>query len=123
MELKETFQKVKAASKTLGLLTDEQRNEILQAVADAIIAETPALLAANAEDLAKMDKANPLYDRLQLTEQRLGGYRFGYETRKYPALTARKSSERQNTRKWFAPAASCRSIRSYRHDLRGYVLT
>ena len=71
MELKETFQKVKAASKTLGLLTDEQRNEILQAVADAIIAETPALLKANAEDLSKMDKANPLYDRLQLTEQRL----------------------------------------------------
>ena len=71
MELKETFQKVKAASKTLGLLSDEQRNEILQAVADAIIAETPALLQANAEDLDKMDKANPLYDRLQLTEQRL----------------------------------------------------
>lgn len=71
MELKETFQKVKAASKILGLLSDEQRNEILQAVADAIIAETPALLAANAEDLAKMEKANPLYDRLQLTEQRL----------------------------------------------------
>ena len=62
---------MKAASKTLGLLTDEQRNEVLQAVADAIIAETPALLKANAEDLAKMDKANPLYDRLQLTEQRL----------------------------------------------------
>ena len=71
MELKETFQKVKKASKTLGLLTDTQRNEILQAVADAIIAETPALLKANTEDLAKMDKANPLYDRLQLTEQRL----------------------------------------------------
>ena len=71
MELKETFQKVKAARKTLGLLTDEQRNEVLQAVADAIIAETPALLKANAEDLAKMDKTNPLYDRLQLTEQRL----------------------------------------------------
>ena len=35
MELKETFQRVKAASKTLGLLNDEQRNEILQAVADA----------------------------------------------------------------------------------------
>lgn len=71
MELKDTFQKVKKASKTLGLLTDSQRNEILQAVADAIIAETPTLLQANAEDLAKMDKANPLYDRLQLTEQRL----------------------------------------------------
>ena len=71
MELKETFQKVKVASKTLGLLSDEQRNEVLKAVADAIIAETPALLAANAEDFAKMDKTNPLYDRLQLTEQRL----------------------------------------------------
>ena len=71
MELKETFQKVKTASKTLSLLSDDQRNEILQAVADAIIAETPALLKANAEDLAKMDKTNPLYDRLQLTEQRL----------------------------------------------------
>ncbi len=71
MELKETFQRVKAASKALGLLTDDKRNEILQAVADAIIAETPALLQANAEDLAKMDKANPMHDRLQLTEQRL----------------------------------------------------
>ncbi len=71
MELKGTFQKVKTASKTLGLLTDEQRNDILKAVADAIIAEIPTLLKANAEDLAKMDKANPMHDRLQLTEQRL----------------------------------------------------
>ncbi len=71
MELKGTFQKVKTASKTLGLLTDEQRNDILKAVADAIIAEIPTLLKANAEDLAKMDKANAMHDRLQLTEQRL----------------------------------------------------
>ena len=39
MILKETFQQVKAASKELGLLTDNQRNEILQAVADAIKAQ------------------------------------------------------------------------------------
>lgn len=71
MELKETFQKVKAASKTLGLLTDDMRNRILQAVADAIVAETPALLRANVDDLVRMDKANPMRDRLQLTEQRL----------------------------------------------------
>ena len=71
MELKETFQKVKAASKTLGLLSDDKRNEILQAVADAIVVNTSALLKANAEDLAKMDEANPMRDRLQLTEQRL----------------------------------------------------
>ena len=71
MELLDTFKKVKAASKTLGLLADEQRNKILKAVADAIIAEAPTLLKANEEDLAKMEKTNPLYDRLQLTEQRL----------------------------------------------------
>ena len=73
MELKETFERVKQASKSLGLLTDSQRNEILLAVADAIIANKERILKANAEDLAKMSPENPLYDRLQLTESRLEG--------------------------------------------------
>lgn len=67
----ETFIRVKKASKLLGLMTDDKRNNILNRVADAIEAETPRLLAANALDLARMDKANPMYDRLQLTEARL----------------------------------------------------
>lgn len=67
------FQAAKEASRLVALLTDEQRNQILHAVADAIVANTDKLLAANAEDLAKMDKTNPLYDRLQLTEERLAG--------------------------------------------------
>jgi len=71
MQLEETFKRVKRASKSLALLTDEQRNEILNAVADAIINNKVRILEANAKDLAKMDKANPLYDRLQLTEKRL----------------------------------------------------
>ena len=71
--LKETFQRVKRASKTLALLSDQQRNEILQAVADAILNKKERILKANAEDLAKMEKSNPLYDRLQLTESRLEG--------------------------------------------------
>ena len=73
MELKATFEKVKRASKSLALLSDEQRNEILQAVADTIITNQERILKANAEDLAKMSKENPLYDRLQLTESRLEG--------------------------------------------------
>ena len=73
MQLKETFERVKRASKSLALLTDEQRNEILNAVADAIIASQERILKANDEDLAKMEKANPLYDRLQLTPARLEG--------------------------------------------------
>ena len=73
MDLKDTFERVKRASKGLALLSDSQRNEILLAVADAIISNKERILKANAEDLAKMDKANPLYDRLQLTDSRLEG--------------------------------------------------
>ncbi len=71
MELIETFKRVKNASKGLALLTDEQRNEILNHVADSIIDNEERILAANEKDLAKMDPKNPLYDRLQLTEKRL----------------------------------------------------
>ena len=71
MELIDTFKRVKSASKSLALLTDQQRNEILQAVADAINDQQDRILAANAGDLAKMDPKNPLYDRLQLTHKRL----------------------------------------------------
>ncbi len=73
MQLKETFQRVKRASKGLALLNDKQRNEILNAVADAIINNKERILKANAQDLAKMSKDNPLYDRLQLTDSRLQG--------------------------------------------------
>ena len=73
MELKETFERVKKASKSLALLTDAQRNDVLNAVADAIIAQQARILKANAQDLAKMDPSNPLYDRLQLTKSRLEG--------------------------------------------------
>ena len=69
--MNETFQRVKRASKSLALLTDQQRNDILNAVADAIIYHKDRILAANARDLTKMSKDNPLYDRLQLTEKRL----------------------------------------------------
>ena len=71
MRLKATFERVKQASKTLAGLSDQQRNDILNAVADAIIEQQESILAANENDLAKMDSKNPLYDRLQLTPKRL----------------------------------------------------
>lgn len=61
----------KQASRSLALISDDRRNEILLAVADAITVHEDTLLAANAIDLSRMDRANPLYDRLQLTPQRL----------------------------------------------------
>ena len=71
MQLTDTFKRVKRASKQLALLSDEQRNEILRAVADAIVNQQKRILEANAQDLARMSEDNPLYDRLQLTERRL----------------------------------------------------
>ena len=72
MELIETFKKAKAASRSLALISEDLRNEILQAVADAIVDFQERILSANEKDLAKMDPKNPLYDRLQLTTKRLG---------------------------------------------------
>ena len=69
--MKEALKKTKAASRLLATISDDKRNEILLAVADAIIANKERILKANAEDLAKMDPKYPLYDRLQLTDKRL----------------------------------------------------
>lgn len=72
-DLKQTFIAVGAASRKLALLTDGEINEILLAVADAAIAQTSLILTENEKDLARMDKSNPKYDRLTLTEERLKG--------------------------------------------------
>ena len=71
MELTDTFKRVKEASKMLATISDEKRNEILLAVADSIENNIPQLIANNALDLARMDKSNPMYDRLQLNAKRL----------------------------------------------------
>ena len=71
MNLTDIFERTKKASRQLALLTDEQRNAVLRAVADAIEASTDELLAGNAEDLERMDESNPLYDRLKRTPERL----------------------------------------------------
>ncbi len=67
------FSRTKDASRALSLLDDAQRNAVLLYLADAIVAGSAGLLEANAVDLAAMDRSNPLYDRLMLTEDRLKG--------------------------------------------------
>lgn len=71
MELEQTFKRAKEAGKCLTHITEEQRNEILNAVADAIIYNKVRILQANEKDLSRMEKSNPLYDRLMLTDKRL----------------------------------------------------
>ena len=69
----EQFKRARAASLTLPMLSDDKRNAVLQAVARAIEARTPQLLEANAHDLARTDRSNPMFDRLMLTAERLKG--------------------------------------------------
>ena len=69
----ETFKKAKEAGRRLALMTDGERSEVLCAVADAITAGKERILRANAGDLERMERENPLYDRLMLTGGRLDG--------------------------------------------------
>ena len=65
------FIETKSASRLIARLSDEERNAILLDLAQTTEAHTAELLAANALDLARMNQADPRYDRLQLTEGRL----------------------------------------------------
>ncbi len=67
----EIFSQAKEATRQVALMTDNERSHILNDVADAILVHQNALLEANADDLSRMDSANPLYDRLKLTAKRL----------------------------------------------------
>ena len=71
MELKPIFEQVQEASRELVMLENDRINEILFAVADEAVAQTDYILAENAKDLARMDEADPKYDRLKLTAARL----------------------------------------------------
>ncbi len=70
-KLQDLFDKAKRASQTLLHLTDTDRNRVLMRVADAVERNEQIILSANEKDLARMDKDNPMYDRLQLTSARI----------------------------------------------------
>lgn len=71
LSLKDIFQQTKSVCKQLVSMNDEQRNQVLRNLSEAIHRDIPALLEANRSDLNRMDPDNPLYDRLQLTKDRL----------------------------------------------------
>lgn len=66
------FKRVLKASRTLGILDPETINRVLLEVSDAAVKHSRLILSENEKDLARMDTADPKYDRLQLTEKRLG---------------------------------------------------
>lgn len=69
----ELLQQSVAASRQLIVLSDETINSILQDTANELMNRQAEVLVANEKDLSRMDPANPKYDRLKLTADRLMG--------------------------------------------------
>ena len=71
MDLVETLKKVKDASRKLVLADDSAVRGVLEKLADALEARSGDILKANAEDLSKIEKSDPIYDRILLDEGRI----------------------------------------------------
>jgi len=73
MTTREILLRAKAATAALSTLTTEKKNVALLAMADALLADTDPILAANAEDMeaAKATISPVMLDRLALTEARI----------------------------------------------------
>ncbi|MDR2448411.1 MAG: glutamate-5-semialdehyde dehydrogenase [Prevotellaceae bacterium] len=71
MELRNIFESAKAAGSALKALDGTAINSVLLKVADQTERQYNAILEANRMDLERMDTANPMYDRLMLTKERL----------------------------------------------------
>lgn len=67
------FEAAQLASRNLPLLKEDQINFVLEAIAKETESKLFYILEENQKDLQRMDKENPKYDRLQLTEDRLKG--------------------------------------------------
>ncbi len=69
----EILQGAKSATRALSLLSTEEKNQALLAMADALVADTDAILVANAADIEGVkDTMNEvMIDRLRLTRERI----------------------------------------------------
>ena len=69
-------EKAKVIETKIATASPMQKNQALRAIADALIVQTPAILEANAADLAAAQENHmtaSLQDRLRLTEARIQG--------------------------------------------------
>ena len=72
-DFKEIFQAAKRAVADLAAADDAKVSDMLRTLADETDKRQAVLLDANKADLEKMDKDNPMYDRLRLDGRRLEG--------------------------------------------------
>ncbi|WP_260989457.1 glutamate-5-semialdehyde dehydrogenase [Nocardioides deserti] len=68
--------RAREAARVLAIATRAQKDAALEAMADALLAGAPALLGANADDVARAEQGGTppnVVDRLRLTDDRLAG--------------------------------------------------
>ncbi|TDN36232.1 glutamate-5-semialdehyde dehydrogenase [Hymenobacter sp. UV11] len=65
------FVAAQRASRALATVPATTTDALLRDLADALVARTDVVLAANAQDLARMPATDPRHDRLRLTPERL----------------------------------------------------
>ena len=81
--MSELAKRARAAARVLALASPEQKNQALDAIARAIRANAPAILAANAEDVAEVragGATSAFIDRLTLTPARIEAMADGVAT-------------------------------------------
>jgi len=79
-QMTELAAKSKAASRALALLSTEEKNACLLAMAEALEAHKPVIQEANARDMiagTKMGLSKAMLDRLELNDQRIAGMATG----------------------------------------------
>ena len=73
MDCKPLFENALKAGRELNAVNEDKLNGVLIDLAAATETNIGAILEANGRDLSRMDKSDPKYDRLQLTESRIKG--------------------------------------------------
>lgn len=73
MKLEGIFHAALVAGRQLATLSDALISEVLNTVADAMVAQIPYILEENQKDLDRMNDDDPVYDRLLLTPDRIEG--------------------------------------------------
>ena len=67
------LQNVRKAAPSVRRLGDEQKKNLLNDLAEALLARQDEILRQNEKDLSRMDDSNPKKDRLRLTPERIEG--------------------------------------------------
>ncbi len=89
------FEKARIAAADINMLSAKQIDRVLLRLAEALPHHAGTILEANAADLARMSPADPVYDRLMLTEQRLED--IAADIRNVAALTSPVGEELSHT--------------------------